>query len=177
MVTFIEYNEKYKEKIFNFIYNTMQKELNIEKSLLDKITIDLKNINKNYISKNGQMWLAVDNTNDTVIGTISIIENEKGIGELKRFYVEREYRDKKIGYALYTIAEEYSIYKNFNALYLASGAELKKAHEFYEKNGWIKVNKELENVNIFVRAKAYLYKKDLKEEIFNRYEKLLNKVC
>ena len=173
MINIINYNEKYKEKVFEFIYNTMSEELDVDKTTLEKITKDLKNIQKNYINKNGTMFLAIDYETDNVVGTIAIIESQKGIGELKRFYIKKEYRSQKIGYKLYSLVEDYAINKSFKRMYLVSGKELTKAHKLYERNGWEKVINNGE-VNIYVRQNANLYKKELMTDYKLRFaERLL----
>jgi len=159
MIAFLQYDKKYQEKTFEFIYKTMSEELIVDKETLNKITKDLEDIEKNYIEKNGNMWLAINEETNEIIGTIALTEIEKGVAELRRFYVKKEYRSRKIGYSLYTILKKQAVEKGFTEIYLVSGKELKKAHEFYQRNGWKIVSNSKEKINIYIRDNAYLYKK------------------
>jgi len=159
MITITQYDEVYKKKVFDFIYRTMSEELIVDKETFNKITEDLRNIEKEYISKNGEVWIAINEELDEIIGTIAIREIKEDIAELKRFYVKKEYRSKKIGYKLYSTLTQHAIDKGFSIMYLVSGKELKKAHRFYEKNDWKIVDAINENIDIYVRDNAHLYKK------------------
>ena len=133
--------------------------------------MDLKDIKKNYLDKNGGMWLALNEETDEVIGTVAIIEIEKNIGVLKRFYVKKEYCSKQIGFKLYKLAEQYALNNHFLNIYLICGRELTKAHKFYKRNGWEKANNEVEKIDIFIRNNADLYKKKLIPENFVIFRK------
>lgn len=81
---------------------------------------------------------------------------------LKRFYVSKEIRKRKIGFLLYKTLEKIIKEKNIKNVYLVSGKELKYAHKFYKRNGWIV---EKNNPGIYVRKNAILYKKDFELEM------------
>ena len=169
MITLTQYTEKYAKEVYDFVYNTMSEELDVNNSILDMITEDLKDIQKNYLDKNGCFWLALNDETDEVIGTIAIVEIKKGISQLKRFYVKKEYRHQKIGYKLYNLAEQYAIVQCFKEIYLVSGKELASAHKFYERNGWKKANHKKGKIDIFVRHHANLFRKKLELNIQNEF--------
>ena len=81
---------------------------------------------------------------------------------LKRFYVDRKYRNQKVGYLLYLELEKKIFEKELKEIYLTSGKELENAHKFYKRNGWILENN---NPGIFVREGAFLYKKQYFNEL------------
>ena len=73
------------------------------------------------------------------------------------------YRGRHIGYKLYKIAENYAPQNKIKNLFLISGKKSKKAQEIYYRNGWEVTNVKNEDVDIFVRNGADLYKKKMKE--------------
>lgn len=161
MITYLKFEEKYSIQVYNLVYNIMTEELKIDKKVVVEITKDLKNIKSNYLKNDGNFWIAIDNQTGEVIGTVAILKINNEEAEFKRFYVRKDYRNKHIGFKLYSIAEEYANYSGIKTLYLVTGKESKKAHWIYYKNGWNRTNKEYDNVGIFIREGANLYKKHL----------------
>lgn len=160
MIVILKYNEKMQREIKNFILTNMKNELNVkDSSIFKKITCDLEDIDKYYIKTGGTMLFAYDLNNHKVVGTIGLKINNN-ISILKRFYVKKEYRGQKIGFLLYQNLEQFIIEKKIPIVYLTTGDELKNAHNFYKKNGWIL---ETSKTKIYVRKGAKLYKKEFKE--------------
>ena len=157
MIKILDYSQIMQDEVEKFIVDNMNDELNIKEAVFNRITNDLNNIEKNYIETGGSVLFAYDTENKRIVGTVAI-KFENGIAVLKRFYVDKEYRKKKIGYLLYTNIEKQIIKKNINKVYLTTGKELKNAHKFYERNGW---EKEDKNPGIYVRQGAHLYKKEM----------------
>ena len=156
MIKILKFHQIMQDEVKQFILENMNQELKtVDKESFVKITKDLEDIEKNYIATGGVVLLAYDTENKKIVGTIAI-KIENGIAVLKRFYVDKNYRSKKIGYALYTNLEGQIKKIHVNQIYLTTGKELKTAHQFYEKNGW-KLAKE--NPGIFVRKGADLYQK------------------
>lgn len=161
MIIYKQFEKKYEKEIYQLVFNTMKEELNVSlEQLIDSIK-DLKDISKNYIESGGNFWIAIDILKNKIVGTVSIKMN-KDIVEFKRYYVQKEYRNKGIGYKLYKIAEKYAKDNFINEIYLVSGKELSKAHRIYEMNGWKKVDAKKMAKDIYIREGAYLYKKELK---------------
>ena len=97
---------------------------------------DVMNIKEYYLKNNGQFFIAYDVKAKQIIGTIAL-ENRGQYGILKRFYVKEDYQRNGIGRRLYNALEDYVREKtNINKIYLACGSVLKKAHNFYLKNGF-----------------------------------------
>lgn len=105
-----------------------------------KVRQDVANIEEHYIKNGGNFWLAIDTNFDKIIGTIGL-EKRENIGIVRRFYVQEEYQNKKIGTNLYETLEKYSKTVNINILYLTCGKVLKKAHRFYLNNGYKQLDK------------------------------------
>lgn len=102
---------------------------------------DVMNIEEYYLKNDGQFLIAYDVKEKQIIGTIAL-ENRKQYGILKRFYVKEDYQRNGIGRKLYNALEFYIREKtNINKIYLACGNILKKAHNFYLKNGFEQIDK------------------------------------
>lgn len=158
MIKVVNYNQVMQKEIKEFIVSNMKKELDVmDRKIFSKITEDLSNIEENYISKGGELLFAYDMENKKIVGTIAVT-TENGFSILKRFYVDKDYRNRKIGYLLYSKLEEIIIAKGVKRIYLTTGDELGSAHRFYERNGW-KIEKD--NPGIYLRDGAKLYKKNL----------------
>ena len=89
-----------------------------------------------YGSGNNKLWIYFDE-NDNIIGTIGQIEQEDGKTLLKKFYVRKDYRSKKLGYELYKLAERYVIEKKYIEILLGTQQEkMFDAVKFYIRNGF-----------------------------------------
>ena len=89
-----------------------------------------------YGSGNNKLWIYFDE-NDNIIGTIGLIEQEDGKTLLKKFYVRKDYRSKKLGYELYKLAERYVIEKKYIEILLGTQQEkMFDAVKFYIRNGF-----------------------------------------
>lgn len=89
-----------------------------------------------YGSGNNKLWIYFDE-NDNIIGTIGLIEQEDGKTLLKKFYVRKDYRSKKLGYELYKLAEGYAIEKKYIEILLGTQEEkMLDAVKFYNRNGF-----------------------------------------
>ncbi len=135
-IKYIEYDNKYLEEINNFINESMHKFINRPY----KVREDVANIDEHYIENGGNFWIAIDTNFNKIIGTIGI-EKRKDIGIVRRFYVQEEYQNKRIGTNLYQTLEKYSKEVNIKTLYLTCGNVLEKAHRFYLNNGYHQIEK------------------------------------
>ena len=153
-IKYLEYDNIYLEEINNFINESMYKFINRPY----KVREDVSNIEEYYIKNGGNFWVAIDTKFNKIIGTIGL-EKREDIGILKRFYIEEEYQSKKIGTNLYNILENYSKENNIKVLYLVCVNALEKAHKFYIKNGYKKMDKI--EIDIHVGEKDNIFKKIL----------------
>lgn len=135
-IKYVEYDNTYLEEINDFINESMYKFINRPY----KVRQDVSNIEEHYIKNGGNFWLAIDTSFNKIIGTIGL-EKRGNIGIVRRFYVQEEYQNKKIGTNLYDTLEKYSKKVNINILYLTCGKVLKKAHRFYLNNGYKQLDK------------------------------------
>lgn len=139
-IRYVEYDNVHLQDINDFINESIHKFINRPY----KVREDVANIDKYYIKNGGNFWLAVDTKFNKIVGTIGL-EKRKNIGIVRRFYIQEEYQNNKIGTNLYQILEKYSRKVNIKILYLACGNVLEKAHRFYINNGYKQIyNLEIE---------------------------------
>lgn len=103
IIKYVEYDNKYLEEINNFINESMHKFINRPY----KVRADVANIEEHYIKDGGNFWIAIDTNSNKIIGTIGL-EKREDMGIVRRFYVQEEYQNRKIGTNLYQILERYS---------------------------------------------------------------------
>ncbi len=153
-IKYVEYTNIYLEEINEFINESMHKFINRPY----KVREDVSNIKEHYIKNGGNFWIAIDTISNKIIGTIGL-EKREDVGIVRRFYVQEDYQNKKIGTNLYQILETYSIEVGIKTLYLACGNVLEKAHRFYFNNGYKQIEK-LE-IDMHIGENDDLFKKAL----------------
>ena len=135
-IKYVQYDNIYLEEINNFINESIHKFINRPY----KVRADVANIEEHYIKDGGNFWIAIDTNSNKIIGTIGL-EKIEDMGIVRRFYVQEEYQNRKIGTNLYQILEKYSKEANIKILYLTCGNILEKAHRFYLNNGYNQIDK------------------------------------
>ncbi len=134
----IMYTDKYKNEVLGLILHIQNDEAKINLTLQEQP--DLMNIDEYYMKKGGAFWLAIED--NTVIGTVGIINAGNGYGILKKFFVKSEYRNKKIGYALYNELLNFAKKKNMSHILLDTPSVAVKSHKFYEQVGFKRIEKD-----------------------------------
>lgn len=101
---------------------------------------DLLNITKEYIESGGCFFVARDD--DTVVGSIGLMPCSDGIGILKKFFVYEHYQGTPIhlGQKLYNQLLCFAKEKGFKTILLDTPKNTIRAHKFYEKAGFTKVD-------------------------------------
>ncbi len=146
----LEYTNKYRQKTID---------------LLIKVAVDEHGFkdwekwfkifeNEAYIENDGNCYIAIDDQ-DNVIGTISLRKIDSISGEVKNFYVEKEYRGSGISQELLNTLIEFAKTKGYKRLELDSYKEFNRALNFYKKNNF--ALEAIEN-------NKYIYYKILSEE-------------
>lgn len=93
-----------------------------------------------YYDNSYNFWYAVDD-NGQVIGSLGLRKINDCCGEIKKFFVIKEYRGTGIAKKLMHTLVKAALKHNFKKLYLGSVETLKAAHNFYEKHGFIKISR------------------------------------
>lgn len=155
----ITYQEKYKNQVIDLILHIQNDEAKISLSLEEQP--DLMDIDSCYRKSGGEFWVAVEN--DSVVGTIALMPKDSGNGVLKKFFVHKDYRGKKVGYALYCNFIEFARKNNIRTIILDTPSVARESHIFYERVGFVKINHEkLPFEYNYPDRNSYLYMLELK---------------
>lgn len=153
-MTIETYSGKYDEEIISLILDIQNNEAKINLSLDEQP--DLKDIAVHYQSGGGQFWIAVEN--ESVVGTIGLMITDNNCGILKKFFVKKEYRSKKLGLSLYLKLLEYAKANGIGTLILDTPSVAVQSHKFYEKAGFKRVGKsDLPIEYSYPDRNSYLY--------------------
>lgn len=136
----IPIENKYENVVADLIINIQQKEFNVPITLEDQP--DLFNIQNFYHAGGGGFWGAF--INDELVGTIALVKFDAHAAAIRKMFVKKEFRGKE-----YAIAQKlletliaYCRTNEINDLYLGTVSILSAALRFYEKNGFVEIQKE-----------------------------------
>lgn len=132
------YSGKYDEQIIALILGIQNGESKIHLTLEEQP--DLKNIAKCYQETEGEFWVA--RVEDQVIGTIGLMRKENDCAIMKKFFVKKAWRSKKIGLALYQELLAFAMEKGVKHLILDTPSVAHASHKFYERAGFYKITTE-----------------------------------
>ena len=160
MVTILIYLPKYQEQVINLILDIQRNEFNVPISLEEQS--GLLNIHNFYQNGRGNFWIALDN--DTVVGTIALLDMGNHQATLQKFFVCKNYRGKEIGVGqqLLDTLLDWATRQSMKEIYLGTTQVYRAAHRFYEKNGFVEINPvELPNNFPLIKVDTKFYKYDL----------------
>lgn len=125
--------------VINIILPIQQIEFNVPITLEDQP--DLLNIEAAYHQSGGGFWGA--KVNGALAGTIAMIKFDEDSGAIRKMFVKKEFRGKELSLAQ-NLLEKLIAYCKENKiahLYLGTVSVLHAAIRFYERNGFVKVEK------------------------------------
>lgn len=131
------YSDAHKNTVCDLILNIQNKEFGIPITIEQQT--DLNDITRFYQTKGGNFWIAKDG--DKVIGTIALLDIGNNKGALRKMFVAEAYRGKKIAKRLLTNLLAWAKQKSFREIYLGTTEKFVTAQRFYEKNGFVEINK------------------------------------
>ncbi len=134
----ITYQDKYWQQATDLILHIQNEEAKISLPLDEQP--DLLDIPQSYQIPGGQFWLAVED--NTVVGTLALMNKGQGHGVLKKFFVKEDYRNKKVGYQLYQKLLEFAKEKGITTILLDTPSVAKASHRFYERAGFQRIGRE-----------------------------------
>ena len=139
MMEIVEYSEKYKQEIINLIVGIQHDELGVPITAGDQP--DLANVQSYYLQDKGNFWLMLDK--GQVVGTIALIDIGNSEAVLRKMFVHPAYRGSRIGVAQVLLQTLFTWCSNkgIKTIFLGTIDIMKAAHRFYEKNGFIKLDK------------------------------------
>ena len=135
----VKYSEKYKQDIISLVVGIQQDELGVPITADDQP--DLANVQAYYMKGKGNFWLMLDK--EQVVGTIALIDIGNSEAVLRKMFVHPSYRGSKIGVAQVLLQKLLTWCSNngIKTIFLGTIDIMKAAHRFYEKNGFIKLDK------------------------------------
>lgn len=137
-LSIIPYSKKYEKQVIDLVGGILCELSVVPQSDLPLDDEDLTQIESVYSGRGG-FWVAVTPT-DEVIGTVGIKEMNDTTAKLKRMFVSPEFRGTGIGQKLLDVAIQSAQKSGFRILELNTHLNMKRAHRFYEKNGFVKTN-------------------------------------
>jgi putative acetyltransferase len=134
------FQSKDQKSVIDLILTIQQHEFKVPVTLQDQP--DLLQIEQFYQIKRGNFWVAVT-PNDEVIGSIALIDNGDTSATIRKMFVKAEYRGKLYGTGqkLYDLLERWAMDQGFQSLWLGTFDRLHAALRFYDKNGFVSVDK------------------------------------
>lgn len=129
----------YTQQVIDLILSIQQDEFQIP--ITAEQQPDLLNIQGFYQKSDGNFWIAVDD--NTVIGTIALLDIGNQHAALRKMFVHQSYRGKEMGVAkrLLNTLLDHAREQKLTAIYLGTTAAFHAAHRFYEKNGFVEIAK------------------------------------
>lgn len=138
-----EYEQRYNEKINDFIISILVEEYGFE-----KYRQGLMNEDNSIYHKNGNcFWVAV-NEYDEIVGTVALIQYDEKNVELKKLYVRKDYRGTGLSKMLYEKVINVCKMNTFERIFLGTYYELENAINFYLRRGFKQIEEfETNEVN------------------------------
>ncbi len=133
-----KYSGKYDDEIISLILDIQNNEYKIALSISEQP--DLLDIKHCYQQDGGEFWVAL--SGGSVIGTIGLMMKERHCAVVKKFFVKKEFRSRKVGYALYSELLKYAESRKLCYLILDTPSVAHASHRFYEKAGFCKISAE-----------------------------------
>jgi N-acetylglutamate synthase-like GNAT family acetyltransferase len=102
---------------------------------------DLRDVAAFYQRGGGGFWLAI--ADGAVIGTIALKVASPGKVALRKMFVARPWRGREfgVGAGLLAAALRHCEQNGIGDIYLGTTEDFKAAHRFYEKNGFVRIQK------------------------------------
>ena len=134
----IKYQDIYKQQVIDLILHIQNSEAKINLTIEEQP--DLLEVPLYYEKNGGAFWIAVEK--EKVIGTIAFMNYGSGNAVLKKFFVRSDWRNQKIGYALYEKLITFLKDEKYKRVLLDTPSVATTSHRFYEKVGFRKITKE-----------------------------------
>ena len=150
----IQYQDKYKQQIIDLILHIENDENKINLSLEEQP--DLLDIPNCYEKNGGAFYIAVEN--NEIIGTFAFMNYGNKNAVLKKFFVRKDFRNKKLGLALYNTVLEKLKQDGYKQALLDTPTVALASHRFYEKAGFKKLEENLPPFEYeYPHKDSYLY--------------------
>lgn len=140
MITINQFEDRYTQDVIDLVLHFQNDGTRPPVSVDDQP--DLLNIVGEYIEKGGNFWIAKDG--DKMIGSIGIMPYGNDIAILKKFFVYEDYQGKPhhTGRKLYGELLAFAEEKGYKTILLDTPRNTNRAHVFYDKAGFRKVEEK-----------------------------------
>ena len=137
MISISQFKEQYTQDVIDLVLHFQNDGTRPIVSVDDQP--DLLDIKGCYIDVGGDFWIATDD--DRLIGSIGIMPYSKEVAVLKKFFVYEDYQGEPVhlGQKLYASFLSIAKEKGFTTILLDTPHNTVRAHKFYEKAGFKKV--------------------------------------
>jgi len=134
------YKNNYKDRVIDLILGIQIAEFGIP--ITREQQPDLSDIPKYYQMNKGNFWIA--KFGEQIIGTIALLDIGNRKGALRKMFVSRDYRGKEfgIGQKLLNNLVVWARQKDITEIFLGTTEKFIGAQRFYEKNGFIELQKQ-----------------------------------
>ena len=133
------YEDGDSKAIKNLITNIEKTEFNITTNQDNQLIIP--DINNNYISGSSSIWVAV--VNDTIVGTITLLDITNNAAALQKMFVDTNFRGAISGVAKKLLAQLFyeARIRGVRDIFLGTTTTLSAAHRFFEKHNFVRYSK------------------------------------
>ena len=137
-ISIIPFVPEYTTAVINLIVSIQREEFGLAITAEDQP--DLHDIRHFYQTGTGNFWIALHQ--QTVVGSIALLDIGAGQAALRKMFVQREFRGSVYGTAkfLLTALLEWAKSQQIGEIYLGTTAKFLAAHRFYEKNGFTEIS-------------------------------------
>lgn len=132
-----EYRPEYAEDVISMILEIQQNEFSLPITIENQP--DLLDI-ENFYQKRGCFFVAL--WENEVVGTIALIGTREGDGALRKMFVKKDFRGKGVSKSLLSTLINWAKEHDFKKIYLGTTPQFLAAHRFYEKNDFVKIEKD-----------------------------------
>jgi len=134
----VEFDPRYQQAVEELVLPIQQIEFAVK--ITREEQPDLVSIARVFQTGNGNFWVARQDS--AVIGTIGVVDIGNQMVALKKMFVRSDMRGKQVGVsqALMDQAKAWCKQVGVTAIYLGTTAQMRAAHRFYEKNGFVELS-------------------------------------
>ena len=93
-----------------------------------------------YYNHSYNFWYAVD-IEGKIIGSIALKKINDQCGEIKKFFIDKDYRGTGLAIKMLSVLIKAALRHQFEYLVLGTVGSLKAAQKFYQKHGFLKIDK------------------------------------
>ena len=139
MLEITQFHPSCSDAVAELVLSIQRGEFGMSISLADQP--DLLDITGFYLKGHGQFWVALDGKQ--VVGTLGLLDIGDRAGALRKMFVAPSHRGKehRTAQRLLDRLVEWTGECGMTQLYLGTTEQFRAAHRFYEKNGFVEIDR------------------------------------